>query len=126
MQYVPDKPITVGDIAHQITIDCLQVVSLSFNWEPYYAKDGNAILSVRLKHPSSGYTVTVTYEDAAAFDFWKDKDAAALLRNDVLAKLMADGKLPPGALETIDMAAPTVADLTDATALQLPTLKVKL
>lgn len=99
MVYTLSNPIAVGDLTNPITVDQLQLISISLNFEPLYQSAGKAILSVRLIHPTSGYVVNVTYQDATALDFWNTKmNAAGAVETLVLNKLRADGKLPNGTI----------------------------
>lgn len=99
MEYALTNPITVGDLQHQITVDKLELASISLNFEPFYADGGTAILSVVLVHRASGYRVNVVYQDASALAFWQQHSAT--LESDVFSKLIADGKLPAGTLSTL-------------------------
>jgi hypothetical protein len=89
-------PMTVGDLANRISIDQLELVSISLNFEPFYTGQATpiAILSIVLLHRASGWKETITYQDGSALAFWTAH--APVLEAAILAKLMADAKLPAG------------------------------
>lgn len=99
MVYKLTPPMHVGDLVGGITVDQLQLVSVSINFDTVYASKGNAILSVILLHPSSGWKHNIVYQDASALTFWNSTmDANSACSNAIFQKLIADGKLPAGTL----------------------------
>jgi hypothetical protein len=102
MEYTLTTPVTVGDLSNPITVDKLEVASISMNFEPFYSDKGTAILSVVLVHRASGYKMNIVYQDASALEFWQSHSAT--LEADVFSMLMADGKLPAGTVSNSDAA----------------------
>jgi hypothetical protein len=96
MEFALATPLTIGDLQHQITIDKLEIASVSLNFEPMYSDKGVAVLSVVLVHRPSGHKVNIVYEDASALTFWQTHEAG--LATAIFEKLIADGKLPAGSL----------------------------
>ncbi len=102
-QFKLTTPMIVGDLANRITIDQLQVTAISFQFDPSLtgAAVPQMIVSIVLKHPASGWSHNVVYKgdvDGAAALAWFNSAFAQQLVTAVLNKLIADGKLPPGAL----------------------------
>jgi hypothetical protein len=99
MIYTLNTPITVGDLTSPITVDKLELASISINFEPIYGDKGMAYLSIVLVHRASGYKVNLVYGDATALAFWNALNTAgSVVTKAVFAKLTADGKLPAGTL----------------------------
>ncbi len=98
MIYTLTMPVTVGELTNPITINQLELASVSLNFEPERSSKGTAILSIVLVHRASGYKVNVVYSDATALAFWMSLDAGASVTRALFQKLAADGKLPAGAL----------------------------
>jgi hypothetical protein len=97
MKFKLAKPFIVGDIHNQHEIDELELASISFNFEPAYADKGHANMSVVLVHRKSDYKANVVYrEDASALELWKLLNARHGLAEQIIDKLIADGKLPAG------------------------------
>lgn len=104
-------PIRVGDLKSGITVDALDLVSISINFQPVldtpkdrpahikYWRD-RVIVSCVLRHPGSDWTHTVTLSENTA----KDKEARAMwdkikekfpdFEKEILAMLAEH--LPPG------------------------------
>jgi len=95
-----NSPVEVGDLVNPVSVDELEIIAISLNFDPYYAEDKQkprAILSIVLLHRASGYKQPITYEDASALEFCNQvKDS---LKTAVWQKLSADKKLPNGTFE---------------------------
>jgi hypothetical protein len=99
MIYTLTNPVTVGDLSHLLTIDKLELASVSLNFEPVYSNKSTAILSIVLVHRASDYKMNIVYQDAAALAFWTNLDTInSVVTKALFAKLTADGKLPAGTL----------------------------
>ena len=70
MRYVFQQPVKMGDLQNQISIDSLELASVSFNFEPFHKDAGKAIVSVVLVHRSSGYKANIVIPDAAGLALW--------------------------------------------------------
>jgi hypothetical protein len=97
-----DTPQQFGDLSNRITVDAMQVASVSFNFEPHYRKNDDIIVSIRLIHPESYYTENIIYRDQEGIDFWEiirtGDHSIECVETKILKKLLADGKLPSGKL----------------------------
>ena len=80
-----------------ITVDRLELASVSMNFEPEKADWGTAILSVVLVHRATGHKTNIVYKDATAMAFWKQIEP--LIEQGIFDKLAGDGKLPPGTVQ---------------------------
>ena len=97
MIYKLTTPATVGDLANSISVDMLELKSLSLTFDPL-----RPVLSIVLIHPASGWEHVVTYTDSSAVQFWAQTLAAQFdeIANAAIQKLVADGKLPPGTADS--------------------------
>jgi len=86
----------------------LRLTGFAFTSVPDLAPTGSGQMSIVLTEPDSGVQVPVSYKDASVLSFFSQpaptpqpgntvEDITAQL---VFAKLMADGKLPPGTVAT--------------------------
>jgi len=98
MKYRLTQPMTVGDLTNPILIDELELASVAVNFEPEWASQGKATLSVVLVHLASGYKTNIVYRDATALTFWRNLNLADKVTSAILNKLQTDGKLPPGSI----------------------------
>lgn len=91
-------PLLVGDLVNRVTVNSLQITSLWYSSTPDLAPSGTGELEITLTDPISGWQTKVSYQDASVLSMWQmigDNVAQALF-----AKLIADGKLPPGTVST--------------------------
>jgi hypothetical protein len=89
-------PLTVGDLTDRRTINSLRITSLWYSSTPDLAPSGTGELEITLTEPDTGKQHKVCYQDASVLLMWRiigDTVVQALF-----AKLIADGKLPDGAL----------------------------
>jgi len=95
MQITFSSPVVVGDLSNRITLNSLQVKSVSFNLAgPKGAP--NVLASVTLTDPATGYDAHFVYEDADVTPtLWNQISGGAWIRA-LLQRLVKDGKLPPG------------------------------
>ena len=99
MQYVLNPPVVIGNPfgGKILTINSLELASILLDFSPCLADEGKATLTLILLDPVSGYNVNLYYQqDPTALDFWNTISTDITQR--VFQKLIADGKLPPGAL----------------------------
>ncbi len=97
--YTLTPSISVGDLTKQTTISSLKLISISINYEDAYTNNGEAVLSVCLADPVSGYPVNVVYRDASALQLAQMIEAQ--IGPEILLKLSADGRIPPGTLSNV-------------------------
>ncbi len=86
-------PVTVGDFGHPISIDKLELFSISLTMASV-----TPTLSIVLFHRASGYQINIIYQDATVSPFWVGVNAANTLEKAIFQKLTSDGKLPTGTL----------------------------
>jgi hypothetical protein len=105
MIFTLTTPLTIGDLSDRLTITRLQLAAISFNFQDIYASKGAAVMSAVLEDPDSKHTFTITYGgsgfsgDVSALAAWRALDTATnKVTQAIFAKLIADGKLPPGTL----------------------------
>lgn len=104
-------PQSAGDLRHQITIDELELLTASFNFEPYYADKGvcmtyigliqhvRSILTCGVRRPfGSTHKLKIIYEDGRGMELWKKVDAIGNVTRAVFDHLVADGQLPQGTI----------------------------
>ncbi len=103
--YTLSTPTTVGGIGSQITVSSFQLTSISYSSTPELAPISTGTLTITLTDPSSGYQETINYQDASVLVLWSQALSPAantqlgdIIAGAVFAKLVADGKLPPGSL----------------------------
>ena len=94
--YTLNPAVNVGDLSRSITVNSLKLISISINYEDVYAKNGEAVLSICLADPVTGYPINVVYQDASALSMAQTIEAQ--IGAELFAKLIADGKLPAGSL----------------------------
>jgi hypothetical protein len=103
--YELTAPFSTGTMQNPVTINSLQVTSVSWSSTPALAPLGAQELDITLTDPVSGWQETITYQDTTVGPFW----SAALVPQDTLAdtvayavltKLQADGKIPTGTIST--------------------------
>lgn len=83
-------PVHVGDLVGGITVDQLELVSVSINLQ-----GATAVVSMMLRHPASGWTHTVTLRGADGDTQWAAIQAAfPNFEKQILTMLAA--KLPEG------------------------------
>jgi hypothetical protein len=99
LRYKLTSPVNVGDLAQSIQVSELKLVSISLNYTDVYTKANEAILSVCMIEPSTGYPVNVVYQDASALSMARTIEAQ--IGAEIFQKLAADGKLPAGTLSTV-------------------------
>jgi len=100
-------PVLIGTLGNQTAVSSLQVTGILWTSTPQLAPLGSGDLSVTLTDPASGYQETVRYQDASVLDLWASLQSPAantafgdIVSAAILAKLVADGKLPPGNIVT--------------------------
>lgn len=93
LTYTLATPVSVGDFHNPVSVDKLQLYSLSLT-----AGDAKPTLSIVLFHPASGYQINVVYTDATVMTFWNALNATNAVVQAAFQKLVADGKLPAGIL----------------------------
>lgn len=105
MKYTFATPVMVGDPGSQIAIPYLQLASISINFQNRLAAQGNAILSIVLEHPPTGYSMNIVYNgtagsgDPTSLAFWTNLDSINnVVTKAIFNKLTTDGKLPTGTL----------------------------
>src|SRR5689334_14351645 len=96
MKYTLTTPVTIGDLANLITVDELELKSISLTFDPL-----QPVLSIVLVHPTSGWQHVVTYTDSSAVQFWAQALASQFdaIAAAAIQKLVDDGKLPAGAAD---------------------------
>lgn len=100
MIYTLNTPVMVGDLANPITIDAVELASVSFNFEPAYSDAGTAIVSVVLVHRASGYKYNVVFNDAASLTQWANFDGVNnAITKAIFNRLKIAGKIPAGDLK---------------------------
>lgn len=103
--FATPQTITTG-IGQSVTVKSVQLTALNFSTTPALAPMGTGTLSVTLTDPVTGYQQTFSYGDSSVLTFWETAavapDAGDQFRDTVdkavFSKLIADGKLPAGAL----------------------------
>lgn len=90
------EPVKVGDLNHSVQVSQLQLSSISINFEPAHRKNGQAVLSVILHDTKTGYPVNVVYQDAHSLALAQAIEER--VGEEILQKLISDGKLPAGKL----------------------------
>jgi hypothetical protein len=104
MKYTLTTPFVIGDLQHQVTIDALELASVAINFEPFYADQGTAVLSLVFVHRDTNGNVdwrtnTVYDADASALQFWLNLDTASnTVTKAVFNKMFTDGRIPAGTL----------------------------
>ena len=104
--YKLTNPVSVGTLNAPVTVAALAVTSVWFSTTPQLAPLGTAELQITLTDPVSGWQEVVTYQDASVLEFFSQlaptpptgATYADVLAASVFAKLVADGKLPAGAV----------------------------
>lgn len=96
------KPITVGDLSHQIQVTSMDVITISFNLAPA-SGNGNMMVSITLRDSVSGYQAHFVYEDNTVTpQFWSQVSGLTVNSDKwisvFLKRLIADGKLPSGTI----------------------------
>jgi hypothetical protein len=84
----------VGDLANGVIVDKLDLVSVSINFQP---ENKNAIVSVMLRHPASGFIHTVTISGSDGDLQWAAIKAALPAFEKQILTLIA-AKLPTGTI----------------------------
>jgi hypothetical protein len=102
-------PVNVGTLTAPVVVSSLNITALMYTTTPALAPLGAAQLSVTVTDPVSGWQETVSYQDASVLAFFSQLAPTTLpagtTLDDVMcqltfAKLIADGKLPPGTVTT--------------------------
>jgi hypothetical protein len=111
--YALATPLTFGTLANPISISSLQLTNINLATTPDLAPLGMGTLTLTLTDPKSGAQETVTYRDASVLDLWHT--IGDFVSKAVFAKLIADGKLPAGTLNTVTgETAPEAAPAADS------------
>jgi hypothetical protein len=99
-----DDPVELGTLTNRISMRSVEIVSLSFNLAPPSGK-GNMLVSVSLRDPDTGNLSHVVCEDKTVTPaFWSAvsrlicPDCGKPWPQHLLERLIADGKLPKGAI----------------------------
>jgi hypothetical protein len=104
MKYIFDTPEKIGNITNRITVEAMELASVSFNFEPYYMKNGEALVSIVLVHRASDYKENIVYSGAEGLAFWelmKSADHSKECMETKIIKILAqDKKIPPGRIES--------------------------
>jgi len=88
------------------TLKSVQVTAMTYNQTPALAQIGTGELDITLTDPDTGWQETISYRDASVLTFWQTEITAAqdgttlqdAASEILIAKLVADGKLPAGTL----------------------------
>jgi hypothetical protein len=112
-----DTPTTVGTLANQITVSALGMTAIRVSSTPALAPMGSGEMEIILTETTNGWQTAISYQDASVFDLLEASiDAGAsmgsTLASTIFAKLVADGKLPPGSIGA-DASAATVQTSKD-------------
>jgi len=102
--YTFTNPLTMGGMSAPLTVKSLQITGFACGAFPGAAKV--AALSITLTDPGSGFQTVVLYQDSTVPAFWNaitsTPDSGDTLQDTItkaiFAKLMADGRVPPGTL----------------------------
>ena len=102
-------PAQVGNLGSPVTVAALRITSIWFTTTPALAPIGTGELDITLTETTSGWQETVSYKDASVLAFFAQAappPPAGVTVEDVMcqllfAKLIADGKLPPGTVSTV-------------------------
>jgi hypothetical protein len=101
--------VNVGTLNNPVVVSSLTITALMYTTTPALAPLGTAELSVTVTDPVSGWQETISYQDASVLAFFGQLAPTTLpagtTLDDVMcqvtfAKLIADGKLPPGTVAT--------------------------
>lgn len=97
-----NTPVTVGPLGNQVTIASMQLKSFSLNLAPP-SGGSNALLSITLTDPVSGYDHNIVYEDSTTTPAFVSQILALQAGgvpwiNKLYQRIMADGKIPPGTI----------------------------
>jgi hypothetical protein len=125
-------PVTVGDLSNPRTVTALAITSIWFTTTPDLAPGGTGELDITLTETTNGWQETITYRDASVLAFFGQPAPTLpsgatyedVMSGAVFAKLIADGKLPPGTVATVANASTvtsTTADTSAASTASTPT-----
>jgi hypothetical protein len=101
-------PVNVGTLTNPVVVSSLNVTGVWFSTTPAIAPLGAAELEITLTDPATGWQETVTYNDASVVAFFQTPAPAPptgatyedVMATAVFTKLIADGKLPAGTVQT--------------------------
>ena len=95
--------VTVGSLSSQVTVSSLEITAVSWSSTPELAPLGAGDLEITLTDPVSRFQETIGYQDASVNAFVAagvnpsaGESLGDLVAAAIFAKLIADGKLPPG------------------------------
>lgn len=91
-------PVSVGGVSNPLTISSLKLTGFGLTTTPSLAPLGTGVLSLILTDPVSGYQETVNYADASVVALWEQLGEAIAAA--VFSKLLADTRIPAGAITT--------------------------
>jgi hypothetical protein len=94
-----ETPITIGNsFTDQAVVNRLVITGVVYSSTPALAPGGTFTLKVTLTDPDTRRQFQIDYQDATASDVWADvgTDFATAVFN----KLLADGKIPAGSVDS--------------------------
>jgi hypothetical protein len=89
-------PFQTGSFEAPITVTSLQITEVYYSSTPALAPIGTGTLNITLTDPATGWQYQAKYQDASVLTLWQT--IADPIAQSIFAKLIADGKLPPGTL----------------------------
>ena len=101
-----DTAVNVGTLTAPVNVTELAVTGVTFSTTPALAQVGTGELAVTLTDTMNGWQETVKYADKSVLDFFGQAAPAPangatvqdVMAQLTLSKLLADGKLPTGAI----------------------------
>jgi hypothetical protein len=108
VQFNLDAPQNVGSLTDPVVVSALVICGGAFTSTPALAPLGCAEISITLMDPVSGWQYPIKYADPSILTLWTQPAPPApdgtplgdILATVVFNKLIADGKLPAGTLQT--------------------------
>jgi hypothetical protein len=101
--YTLTTSVNIGTLLNPVAVSSLQVTNIAIATTPKLGVLGTGTLSLTLTDPASGAQEVITYNDASVLDLWALIEAA--VSQAVFAKLLSDGKLPQGSIDSADASA---------------------
>jgi hypothetical protein len=93
-----DTPFQTGTFDKPVAVSRLLLTGIKYSSTPELGAIGTSTLDVTLTDPDSRQQFKFSYQDATAPDVWAD--VSATFASAVFNKLIADGKLPAGSIDT--------------------------
>jgi hypothetical protein len=107
--YTLTTPVNVGTLTAPVNVSSLAITGVNLCTKPALAPLGTAQLTITLTDTVSGWQETIFYQDASVVAFFNSpaptpatgETMQDVMASAIFAKLVADGKLPPGTISTV-------------------------